>query len=311
MSKKNVTIKLIVASCLALLLLANTSIYAKAADVLESSNQPEMNLSGLEDNTSVTYNLETGKIAYGIDQNVVSSEQVEIDDVNDSVSTYSVIGNDGRTYVPNTTGSPYRNVCQLTVTYADGSVSYGSGTLVYFDVLLTAGHVVYSHDHGWAKTVQVTPGKDGSNSPLGVAYATQITTSNNWINSKDYNYDWAIVDLSASFSTWQLYACYDTPNIALNRSVTAIGYPMDMGIFDMGYFFMYKDTNIITSATDLHILGIFDVTHGDSGGAIIDDKTGYLVAIISSEYAINGEGAVNWGVLITRDLFQRIKAHSD
>ncbi len=311
MRKKIATIKRIIVFCLTIALIANTSIYVTASDGTTSSQEvvpPEMDLSGLEDNTSVTYNLETNEITYGADQNVCTAEEFEIED--DGISSHLIMGNDDRKIVTNTTDSPYRNVCQLTVTYSDGSVAVASGTLVYFNVLLTAGHVVYSHGHGWATRIDVTPGRKGRELPLGSTWATSMTTSNNWINDRNYDYDWAIVDLQNSFSTWQLYACYQNASVATGRSVQAIGYPSDAS--NNGYnYYMYEDTNVVTAATDLHFDGIYDMTPGESGGAIIDVKTGYLVGIISIEVRNSaGQNLCNRGVLMTDDLFQRIKAHS-
>lgn len=308
MRKKIATIKRIIVFCLTIALIANTSIYVTASDGTTSSQEvvpPEMDLSGLEDNTSVTYNLETNEITYGADQNVCTAEEFEIED--DGISSHLIMGNDDRKIVTNTTDSPYRNVCQLTVTYSDGSVAVASGTLVYFNVLLTAGHVVYSHGHGWATRIDVTPGRKGRELPLGSTWATSMTTSNNWINDRNYDYDWAIVDLKDSFSTWQLYACYQSPNVATGRTVQAIGYPGEKGIY-----YMYEDSSTIVGATDLHFDSLYDSMHGESGGAVIDTKTGYLVGIISHglDDPSSGQGLWNRAVLMTNDLFQRIKAHS-
>ncbi|MCI9000048.1 MAG: trypsin-like serine protease [Clostridia bacterium] len=309
--KKNILIfKRMMVFCLVMALIANCNIYAIAANTSSEIVQPEMDLSGLEDNTSVTYNLETNEITYGADQNANSTMESTIED-DGGISPNYIIGDDNRKLVTNTLDSPYRNVCQLTVKFSDGSIAVGSGTLVYNDVLLTAGHVVYNQQKGWATSIDVAPGRYGRDVRLGKTWATSMTTSNNWINNADYNYDWAIVDLKTSFSTWQQHACYQDANVAVNRTVQAIGYPSDPGNNNYNYY-MYEDKNIITSATSLTCDGIYDMTPGQSGGAVIDVATGYLVGIISVQVTnTSGTYYANRAVLVTPDLSQRIKAHQD
>ena len=308
MKNNFVTIKRIVAFCLTIAFMTNNSIYAIAADNSAAFVQPEMDLSGLEDNTSVTYNLLSNEFTYGEDQNVNLSNDIEIE-YEPTVSTCDLIGEDNLKPVSDTTDSPYRNVCQLTVKYKDGATIYASGTLVYFDVVLTAGHVVYNEKHGWASSITVTPGRDGENGkPLGQTYATQVTTNNTWITTANYDYDWAILDLAASFSTWQLYACYQSLSVAIGCTVNAIGYPGEKGLY-----YMYEHSSTIFDAYDLCFDSYYDSMDGESGGAVIDTKTGYLVGIISRGMVDPNtyEPLFNRGVLITQDLFQRIKAHQD
>lgn len=308
MKKNFATIRRTFALFLALALLSNTNIYASTLNNSADVIQTKMDLIGLEENTSVTYNFETEEITYGEDQDFNSSEQIEIE-YEDAISPFAIIGEDNQKQISNTTDSPYRNVCQLTVHYSDGTVKYGSGTLVYFDVVLTAGHVVYDVEHeGWPSYIDVVPGRNGRERPLGTTYATKMTTSNSWINDANYDYDWAILDLADSFSTWQLYACYESPSVAVGKTINAIGYPGEKGIY-----YMYEHSNSITSATDLHLDSLYDTMKGQSGGAIIDTKTGYLVGIISHSIlnANTREPICNRGTLITRDLFQRIKSHSN
>lgn len=251
--------------------------------------------------TSVTYNTKTKEITYGADQDI-KSNQISLDEINFPMLT-GVIGTDNRVKINNTTDSPYRNICYIESTFSDGAVSQGSGTLVYFNVLLTAGHMVYEREHGgWATSIQVYPAKNGTNNPLGSATSTQITTNNAWINNCDHEWDWGIVDLNRSFDTWQLYGYYNNYNSQLGEQIQAIGYPGE---------FMYSDTNSISGIGDRYMQTLCDWTAGESGGAIIDKKSNNLIGIISYEHTENGQYTYNGAVRINEDLFNRLQAHQE
>lgn len=79
-----------------------------------------------------------------------------------------VIGDDDRREVTVTKQYPWRCICSLLITAADGSNWIGTGWLVGPRVLLTAGHCVYIHTRGgWAEQIEVIPGRRGTERPFG------------------------------------------------------------------------------------------------------------------------------------------------
>lgn len=65
------------------------------------------------------------------------------------------------TEVLNTRAAPYSAIVSIRSTFADGTVSIGTGSLVGKNDVLTATHVVYQPAHGgYATSVQVFPGAD-------------------------------------------------------------------------------------------------------------------------------------------------------
>jgi V8-like Glu-specific endopeptidase len=64
------------------------------------------------------------------------------------------------TEVVDTTQPPYSAIVSIRSTFSDGTVSYGTGSLVGKNDVLTATHVVYKPGVGQARTVQVYPGAD-------------------------------------------------------------------------------------------------------------------------------------------------------
>ncbi len=284
------------------MILTSTNVYATEGEVSPVDSTDELK--------TVSYNMETGEITYEVYEveDLTDVSSLEIQD--DEISTHHVIGIDNRSHITNTTDSPYRNVCCLVITYPNGSKTIGSGVLVYFDVLLTAAHCVYQHDRGgWATSIEIVPGRQGENKrPLGTAYPTKTMCSQEWIDNRNYDGDWAIIDLDRSFDTWQLFGYYNNYYNQLGTSVTAIGYP---GEEDIRYH-MYADTNSISYVTEYQYTVLCDLTGGQSGGALIDDKSGYLIGIISNEKEIvPGEEYANRCLRLTPALCSVIQSHYD
>lgn len=90
--------------------------------------------------------------------------------------------------VSSTAGFPYKTIGQLTITYPNNKVYYGSGVLVDSYHVLTAGHNTYSSkDGGWAKSIKFTPIMTGGSAPYGSAYMTYQRTYTSFINYNKKN----------------------------------------------------------------------------------------------------------------------------
>src|SRR5690348_15332238 len=84
----------------------------------------------------------------------------------------SVIGEDDRTRVTETTAFPYSGVVELEILDDDMALAATcTGTRVGPDAVLTAAHCLY-RDGAWSRHVRVVPGKDGAAEPLGSVLAT-------------------------------------------------------------------------------------------------------------------------------------------
>lgn len=253
-------------------------------------------------NANVTYDIATKKVAY---ENVIyaTSDTTQVNSKNENFTETQntrATGNWGT--IDNTTGSPYRNICWVKSTFSNGKIVYGSGVLVDFDVMLTSGELVYSHNNGgWASQIEVVPGKKGNSNPLGTAFATNMTTNNSWINNMSSAWNWGLVDLNNSFSTYQLYTYYTNPSDMVLKNIVEYVYPNNSNQF-------YSETFII-NATD-SIINHYAKING-TGGAIIDSSTERLVGI-DTGYTImplNGDSEYRESVRINADLYNRIRAH--
>ena len=252
------------------------------------------------ENANVTYDIATKEVTYEDVIYVASdTEQVNSERANLSETQEARANGDWGT-IDNTTGSPYRNICWVKSTFSNGEVMYGSGVLVDFDVMLTSGELAYSHNNGgWATQIEVVPGKNGNSNPLGTAFATTMTTNNSWINNRSWN--WALVDLNNSFSTYQLYTSYTNPSDMLLKNIVEYVYPNNSNQF-------YSETFII-NATDTKI-NHYAAING-TGGAIIDSSNARLVGIDTGYTVVpmNGESEYRESVRINGDLYNRIRAH--
>src|SRR6185436_18315263 len=89
-----------------------------------------------------------------------------------------------------------------------------SGAMIGNKYTLTAGHCVFSHDEGgWARSIEVIPGLDGTYKPYGSAFAVRLRSYQGWTQSQDSNYDFGLITLNNTIGNstgWFGYASYGT-----------------------------------------------------------------------------------------------------
>ena len=78
-----------------------------------------------------------------------------------------IIGTDNRVRINPTTSYPWRAICALKITAANGTKWIGTGWLISPRTVITAGHCVYMHDEGgWAKSIEVIPARNDTTNPI-------------------------------------------------------------------------------------------------------------------------------------------------
>lgn len=105
----------------------------------------------------------------------------------------------GGAAVPNSAKYPFGATCRVMSIFANGDVGLGTGVMVSDHHMLTAAHVLYSHDLGYAKSVVVAPGYDGRAKrplPFGVAAARYSTTCATYAATGRETEDYAVVSLN-------------------------------------------------------------------------------------------------------------------
>lgn len=111
-----------------------------------------------------------------------------------------------RQQVPDTHVSPFRKICDLLITAADGSLHSGTGWFISPRVLVTAGHCIAvfrpgTSIHGMVNKILVMPGRHGetesSDSFFGWAEAERenLRVHERWLQDGDLDFDFGAIIL--------------------------------------------------------------------------------------------------------------------
>lgn len=141
----------------------------------------------------------------------------------------SVCGRDDRVTV-NTSQFPFRATCHLEMSF-NGKKYIGTGWFISFDTIATCGHCVYSHSNGgWADSIRVMPGRNGSSLPFGSAYASRLYSVVGWTKNKKHDYDYGFIKLASPNLGKRVgyYGFGYFPNSFLSGArLNNVGYPGD------------------------------------------------------------------------------------
>ncbi|WP_394939896.1 trypsin-like serine peptidase [Psychromicrobium sp. YIM B11713] len=202
----------------------------------------------------------------------------------------SVIGVDTRKQILNTTQNPYRAVVKL----GGGSLSGCTGWMISADTLMTAGHCVWN---GFEYTADFNawPAKNGNVAPFGSCQASQIWTDKKWLETQDWEYDWALVKLNCRVGEQTGWFGYKVANDAalLKSYVSVTGYPGDMPESTM-----WTDNKKVANVTPTKVWYPNDTIGGQSGAPVYT-SAGQAIAI----HAYGDDGTGNSGTRIKAQLF--------
>lgn len=260
-------------------------------------DKPPVSTSGVANQATtvqtVTYDLKTGITQLGSVQPVNSasatsiisapsmglSSNTQVENSTGGDKPNSIIGADNRQLITNTTTYPWRAMTKLYVTYPNNKTYGCSGTLIAAKYVLTAGHCIYNKDRGgYAKKVEVIPGLNGTYKPYGSVHGTKLRTYTNYTNTKDKNYDIALVTVDKTIGNttgWLGYAYYSTINGTTGHLA---GYPGDKD----GAKKLYYHYGPISSSTSMRVSYSIDTYDGQSGGGvykIVNNKDRYVFAV--------------------------------
>ncbi|TXT61957.1 MAG: putative Glutamyl endopeptidase [Promethearchaeota archaeon] len=216
-----------------------------------------------------------------------------------------IIYSDDRQRINETEVFPWSAICKIYVTAANGSNFVGSGVIIDEYHVLTAGHVVYSHEcGGWASSVKIVPGQDWFDSPFHHAYATNIRTYAGWTEDRMYQHDWAMLTLDrniGSHTGWMNRRTADPSNLLYLENLNIAGYPVDL---DSG-FNMYWDEDIGDSADIYNHFYYMDTNGGMSGGPVWRYYNGQPEILTIHAYH-QGDNHPNFGTRLNQDKYDRI-----
>ncbi|WP_406854407.1 trypsin-like peptidase domain-containing protein [Alsobacter sp. KACC 23698] len=197
----------------------------------------------------------------------------------------SVLDADERTRIVNTSESPWRMVCALSIDSEWGTY-VGTGWFVAPTTLITAGHCVFDRNqmNGWARRIAVTPARDRELTPFGSAVSTRFSTVDRWLSDQDPDFDIAAIHLdepmltdpSAVFRVGAL-----TDEELVDYMINVSGYPGTPG----GGQELYWAKNRIRAVTPRRIFYDVDTSGGQSGGPAYIFREGEIQPIVVGIHA--------------------------
>jgi V8-like Glu-specific endopeptidase len=216
--------------------------------------------------------------------------------------SHVVVGTDERAPVADTTAFPWRAVCRVYATFPDNAQLTGTGTLVSAKHVLTAGHVVYSHEHGgWAKTVRVVPGLDGAYTPFGDHHVFKMRAFANFTTAKDPAFDIALLSLGEDVGTTTGWFGVGKAGKLANKPLRLAGFPTDI---DSGTQ-MYAGNGPATSTDATFVYYGIDAGAGQNGAALQRDAKGQTYV---SAVHIGSKNGANRGVLMNGPRLEYVKS---
>ena len=219
----------------------------------------------------------------------------------------SVIGTDDRIQITNTSVFPWRAHASLRITAADGALYVGTGWFIGPHTLATAGHCVFIHApgtarHGWVRSIQVMPGRNGSVLPFGSVTSTDFRSVTAWTQSKDQNFDYGAIRIPTELGNtvgWFGIGVY-SDNTLLASTANISGYPAEKPAGTQWYH-----ARQVASVNSRKVYYATDTTGGQSGSAVYRVISGSRYGIAIHAY---GGATANSGTRIVQDVFNNLVA---
>lgn len=178
----------------------------------------------------------------------------------------SVCGRDDRVRITGTTRLPWRWNCQILMTFKNGRRSRCTGWLIGPRTVMTAGHCVYSRGNGgWAKSIEVVPGMNGSSRPYGSLVSRSFRSVKGWTNSGKSTHDYgAIILPNCRFKNLGYFGFASlSANRLKNLLVNNAGYAGDKPFGTLWF-----NAGRIKNVTSRRLYYMLDTYGGHSGSAV-------------------------------------------
>ncbi|MER0203891.1 MAG: protease [Nitrosomonas sp.] len=224
---------------------------------------------------------------------------------------YSIIGDDERVVVQNTTLFPARAIVQILFTAAESGNKYlCTGTLISADTVLTAGHCIHSGtvDGKWYTDFTIYPGRNSGAQPFGSCTGKKLYALNGWVNAgsstEARQYDLGAIKLDCDVGQrtgWLMVRALGDDEMGLPTTVQ--GYPADKTPAGR----QYMSTDKIRNIQNLNVFYQNDTYGGMSGSPVLATGKNEIFAIHTSGLH-NGEpwGTNNGSTRITQERLQAI-----
>lgn len=214
-----------------------------------------------------------------------------------------VHGRDDRVRVYNTTTYPWRTICKLEITAANGRRFGCSGAFIGPRTVLTNGHCVYLHDHGgWARRIRVIPGKNAGSNPNSYADSSFYHSVKGWTRSRSSNYDYAVIVLPSNNKLGNRVGWMGLANLSftslMGLRVNSSGYPGDKPSGTQWW-----NANNVLAVTARRVYYRLDTYHGQSGSPVWRYRNGkrHIAAVHNT-----GGAVFNGSVRLVKPVFNNL-----
>lgn len=227
----------------------------------------------------------------------------------------TVIGVDERQRILETKATPWRMVAALRMVGPSGAGAIGTGWLVGPRTMITAGHCVHHQGFfgGWASSIEISAGRNGSELPYGTITATKFSSINRWIDSADPDFDIGCIHLPEALGDrlgWFPIASMP-PGELQNYMVNISGYPADRGGGEEQFF----NVNRVLNVGERRIYYDVDTYGGQSGAPVWVHEADGAPPVVVAIHAYGTGGTpfslgltANSAPRIIPEVFQQIEA---
>jgi glutamyl endopeptidase len=234
----------------------------------------------------------------------------QVDALPDTAPLEKRFGAENRLLVTNTSNYPWRTICKLEITFPKAKLP-GTGAIIDSQYVLTAGHCVFNPKYGgWALSVKVIPGLNGTATPpFGSARADWMQTFWEWTEDNNPDYDMALIALDAPLGDstgWMGHGVFSDLDGAW---AYVSGYPTDLPskTSPLRGKRQYWDSGALTffEGDQESVYYQMDTGIGQSGAPVFRAIGGkyYILAVHAGEVA---SGEFNLATRITSGKFNRI-----
>jgi V8-like Glu-specific endopeptidase len=175
----------------------------------------------------------------------------------------NVCGNDDRALV-NTQNVPYRYICSLVITAANGSRYIGSGFFISQRCVITSGHCVFmSNAGGWVRSIQVIPGRSGGNAPFGSQVSSNFRSVTGWTQNNNSDFDQGAIILPDNTLFNRIGGYFGYSELRASTILNNSGYPGDKPSGTQWF-----NAGAPTRVTDYKLEYMIDTAGGQSGSPV-------------------------------------------
>jgi V8-like Glu-specific endopeptidase len=191
---------------------------------------------------------------------------------------------DNRVQEVDTQRFPWNTICHLCRTFPGVPCSGCSGTLIAPNIVLTAGHCLWSQkSSGPPRSIHVAPGRiDRDTAPYGTIKAAHYWVPRGFIDGPDRSiWDFGVIHLGQPFQQINRFipmSALDDPSlhyVAAHRRLSVAGYPSDRPIGTM-----WRHSERLKRVTARRLFYSVSTCPGHSGSAVTTDR-GHGLEIIA------------------------------